>query len=127
MYICLCIYIYVYIYIYIYIFIHIHMHIRKYIYYIFVFTFMYIHDIYMYTGGTPICRLGKCNTSHANILLKLESMEPCSSVKDRIGKHMIEEAEKSGLITPGKYILLMPTLRIYCLVNGRVKSTNHSI
>jgi cysteine synthase A len=46
-------------------------------------------------GGTPIIRLNRLAKGvGANILLKLESMEPANSVKDRIGKSMIEEAEK---------------------------------
>lgn len=60
-------------------------------------------------GGTPMIKLNKLNTSGANILLKLESMEPCNSVKDRIGKSMIEEAEAKGLISPDKTTLVEPT------------------
>jgi len=62
-------------------------------------------------GATPMVRLGRTAAAAgvvANIVLKLESMEPCSSVKDRIAKSMIEEAEKRGDIGPNT-ILVEPT------------------
>jgi len=63
-------------------------------------------------GRTPMVRLGKSAAENgvvANIVLKLESMEPCSSVKDRLGKALIEGAEARGEITPGETILVEPT------------------
>lgn len=63
-------------------------------------------------GRTPLVQLNRIPQSEgcvATILVKLESMNPASSVKDRIGVHMINTAEQQGLISPGTTILVEPT------------------
>ena len=57
-------------------------------------------------GRTPLVKLNKLNAGNqATVLLKLESMNPGGSVKDRIGISMIEAAEKEGRIKPGDTIV----------------------
>lgn len=56
-------------------------------------------------GNTPIIRLNRVAPEGTTILVKLESLNPGGSVKDRIAKNMIEEAEKSGALKAGATII----------------------
>jgi cysteine synthase A len=61
-------------------------------------------------GGTPLLRLNRLSEqTGAEIYGKLESLNPGGSVKDRIGLAMIEQAERDGLIKPGRTTIIEPT------------------
>jgi cysteine synthase A len=66
-------------------------------------------DITKTIGRTPLVRLNRLTAGlGAEVLLKLESFNPCSSVKDRIGLAMIEAAEAAGKIGP-ESVIIEPT------------------
>ncbi len=66
-------------------------------------------DITKTIGRTPLVRLNRLTAGlDATVLLKMESFNPCSSVKDRIGLAMIEAAEAAGKIGP-ETVIIEPT------------------
>jgi cysteine synthase A len=63
-------------------------------------------DITQTIGNTPLVRINKITAGlKATVLVKLESFNPLSSVKDRIGVAMIEAAERDGLLNKDSVII----------------------
>ncbi len=84
-----------------------------------------IHSILDYIGNTPLLEIRKLNPNpKVKILAKLEYFNPGGSIKDRIALYMIEEAEKSGLLTPDKTVIEATSgntgigLALVCSVKG---------
>ncbi len=82
-------------------------------------------DIIELVGNTPLVKLKRIGAgSGVNLVVKLESFNPCGSVKDRIGVSMIEDAEKRGLVKEDT-VIIEPTsgntgigLAFVCAVKG---------
>ncbi len=56
-------------------------------------------------GNTPLVKVSRLIQSQAHVLAKMESFNPMSSVKDRIGRAMIDAAEKEGKLSPGDRVI----------------------
>lgn len=68
----------------------------------------YYKSITELVGATPLLELSnfeKLNELEATVIAKLEYFNPAGSVKDRVAKAMVEEAEKSGALKPGATII----------------------
>jgi cystathionine beta-synthase len=56
-------------------------------------------------GNTPLVQVTRLDTGPCTLLLKLESQNPGGSIKDRIGRSMIEAAERDGRLKPGGTVI----------------------
>src|SRR5258708_8993388 len=69
---------------------------------------MIFPDIVRSVGRTPMVELSRLDTGGARVLVKMESRNPCGSVKDRVGVALVEDAERRGALAPGA-TLVEPT------------------
>jgi cysteine synthase A len=73
---------------------------------------MLFPDVVQSVGRTPLVELGRLGAGAgpvgARIFAKMESRNPCGSVKDRVGTALVEDAERRGLLKPGA-TLVEPT------------------
>jgi cysteine synthase A len=56
-------------------------------------------------GNTPLVRLNKLAPAGVNVYVKVESFNPLGSVKDRMARAVIEDAERSGALKPGQTVI----------------------
>ena len=63
------------------------------------------NDILESIGNTPMVKVNNIDTGKCDLLLKLENLNPGGSIKDRVGKSIIESAEENGLLKPGGTII----------------------
>src|SRR6185503_15404193 len=69
---------------------------------------MVFSDVVQSVGRTPLVELRRLDTAGAKVFVKMESRNPCGSVKDRVGSALIEDAERRGVLKPGA-TLVEPT------------------
>ena len=67
-----------------------------------------VNSIIELIGKTPLIRIQKMNPNENEILIKMESLNPLSSIKDRVALALIEQAEKDGLLNLDS-VLIEPT------------------
>src|SRR5215472_2667938 len=65
-------------------------------------------DVVLSVGRTPLVELTRLDTAGARVFVKIESRNPCGSVKDRVGVALVEDAERRGILAPGA-TLVEPT------------------
>ena len=63
------------------------------------------HNVLESIGNTPLIEAKKLDAGPCRLFLKLENQNPGGSIKDRIGKSMIEAAERDGTLAPGGTII----------------------